>query len=103
MDTIRIRTKRQDDHTLIRMLISHPMETGLRKDESSGRLIPPQFIQELTVKHNEQIITSCTMGWGIAKDPYFSFLLKGGQSGDVITIMWTDNLGRSDQQQRVLK
>lgn len=38
---VKIRSKRQDDgSTLLRMLITHPMETGRRKDEADGKVVP---------------------------------------------------------------
>ncbi len=102
MSSIKIRTKRFDDITQIRTLIAHPMETGRNKDEQ-GKLIPAHFIQELTVKHNDNIIASSIMGAGISKNPYFSFKFKGGKPGDIINISWQDNLGQSDSQDKILK
>lgn len=103
MSSIKIRTKRKKETTQIRTLIAHPMETGLRINKDTGEKIPAHFIQELTVKHNDKIITSCIMGSGISKDPYFAFLLNGGEPGDRITISWVDNLGNSDSEESLIK
>jgi sulfur-oxidizing protein SoxZ len=102
MSSIKIRTKQFEDITLIRTLISHPMETGRKKDEQ-GNLIPVHFIQELTVKHNDKVIASSVMGAGISRNPYFAFKFKGGKAGDKISISWLDNLGQSDSQDKILK
>ncbi len=48
--TIKIRSKRFPEHTLVRTLIAHSMETGKRKDKDSGELIPAHFIQTLSFK-----------------------------------------------------
>jgi sulfur-oxidizing protein SoxZ len=98
MSSIKIRIKRQDGNTQIKALIVHPMEHGRNKDPKTGQLIPAHFIQVLTVKHNEKVIVSSQLGAGISKDPYFSFLLKGGEVGDKITISWQDNLGNTDSE-----
>jgi len=102
MSSIKIRTKRLGDITQIRTLIAHPMETGRNKDEQ-GKLIPAHFIQELTVKHNDKVISSSVMGAGISKNPYFAFKFIGGKTGDKISISWQDNLGQSDSQDKILK
>jgi sulfur-oxidizing protein SoxZ len=99
MSSIKIRTKLIEGKTQIRMLISHPMEHGRRKNEQR-ETIPAHYIQELTVKHNETIIMSGALGIGVSKDPYFSFMLQGGESGDRIQVSWKDNLGNIDTQIR---
>lgn len=103
MSSIKIRTKRQNDATQIRTLITHPMETGRNRNQDTGDYIPEHFIQELTVKHNDKIVISSTMGAGISKNPFFSFLLNGGESGDKISIDWVDNLGNQDSAETTLK
>ncbi len=102
MSSIKIRTKRLDGKTQIRTLISHPMEHGRNKDKTTNKLIPAHFIQVLTVKHNGKIIATCDMGAGISKDPYFAFLLKGGEPDDEIAIDWVDNLGNKDSEKHTI-
>jgi len=102
MSSIKIRTKQLDGMTQIRTLINHPMETGRNRDKN-GQLIAAHYIQKLTIKHNDVIIMSCEMGAGISKDPFFVFHLKGGSSGDKITISWIDNLGNSDTSERLIR
>jgi sulfur-oxidizing protein SoxZ len=103
MSSIKIRSKRLDGKTQIRMLISHPMEHGRNKDPKTNQLIPEHFIQELTVKHNDKIVMNSNMGAGVSKDPYFAFMLKGGAAGDKITVSWKDNLGNTDSEQHILE
>ncbi len=96
MSSIKIRTKRLDGKTQIRILIAHPMENGRNKDKQTGEVIPAHFIKELTVKHNDNFIISSDLGGSISKDPYFAFLLNGGAEGDKIQVSWEDNLGNTD-------
>ncbi len=104
MSSIKIRTKRQEDEkTQIRILITHPMETGRNKDPKTGKLIPAHFIQELFVTHNGKIVVSSNVGMGVSKDPYFAFMLKGGEVGDKITVSWRDNLGNTDNEETLLE
>jgi sulfur-oxidizing protein SoxZ len=103
MSSIKIRTKRLEGKTQIRMLISHPMEHGRNKDPKTNQLIPAHFIQELIVKHNDKIIVNSAMGAGISKDPYFAFMLKGGAVGDKVSVSWRDNLGNTDSEEHVIE
>ena len=102
MSSIKIRTKRLDGNTQIRTLITHPMQNGRHKDEK-GMLIPAHHIQELRVEHNNTKIIVCHIAGSISKNPYFDFLLKGGNAGDKITISWVDNLGKTDSNEHTIK
>lgn len=103
MSGIKIRTKRIDGKTQIRTLITHPMEHGRNKDPETKQPIPAHFIQVLTVSLNDKVIVNCDMGASISKDPYFAFMLKGGNAGDKITISWLDNLGNKDFTEHVIE
>ena len=50
-DPMRIRAQAAGDKTTVRVLMSHEMETGQRKD-AAGKMIPAWFIQEVTATHN---------------------------------------------------
>ncbi len=102
MSSIKIRTKRLEGNTQIRVLITHPMENGRLKDEKD-ELIPAHYIQQLRIEHNEIKIIVCHIAGSISKNPYFDFLLKGGNAGDKITISWIDNLGKTDSNDHTIK
>ena len=103
MSTIKIRSKRLEEYTLVRTLIAHPMETGKKKNEETGALIPAHFIQTLTFKHNDKVMSECQMGFGVSKNPFFSFKLKSSKAGDIITISWQDNLGYHDSKEHIIQ
>jgi len=79
---IRIRAQLQGDVTEVKTLMSHPMETGLRKD-SNGNKIPEHFIKEVTINHNGKNLLTADWGIAISKNPYLSFSFKGGAPGFV--------------------
>jgi len=101
--TIKIRSKHFSDHTLVRTLIAHTMETGKRKNKGTGKLTPAHFIQSLSLKHNDKLLSECHMGFGISKNPFFSFKIKAANIGDKITISWQDNLGFSDSKEHIIQ
>ena len=84
--------------TEVKVLIQHPMETGLRKDES-GALVPAWFITEVTATHVDRVVLQAQFGTSVSRNPYLAFRFKGGKTGDRIIVSWVDNKGdrRSDE------
>jgi sulfur-oxidizing protein SoxZ len=97
-DPMRIRAQAQGDKAVVRVLMSHEMETGQRKD-SAGKTIPAWFIQEVSASHNGKTVLSAEWGPAVSKNPFLQFTIKGAKAGDKITVSWTDNKGerRSDE------
>lgn len=92
-EPVKLRAIAKDGMTEVKMLMSHPMETGRRKDKTTGALIPALYITDVKVQHNGRAVLEAQWGTGISKDPYLSFRFKGGQAGDKIAVTWTDNTG----------
>ena len=97
-DPMRIRAQAAGDRATVRVLMSHEMETGQRKD-SAGNAIPAWFIQEVTAAHNGKTVLTAEWGPSVAKNPFLQFNVKGAKAGDKITVNWVDNKGdkRSDE------
>ncbi len=97
-DPMRIRATAVGAETEVKVLMSHEMETGQRKD-SQGKVIPAWFIQTVTATWNGKPVLSAQWGPAISKNPFLSFKFKGGAKGDKIQIAWVDNRGekRSDE------
>jgi len=81
--------------TEVRVLMTHPMETGQRKD-SDGKLVPLHFIQNVTVKLNGRPVVEAQISQAVSRNPVFSFRLKGSAKGDKIEVSWLDNQGESN-------
>ena len=96
MSTIRIRTKPQGSKTLLRIMIEHPMETGRRKDDATGLLVPAHYITELCIEHNGAPVIQSTLTTAVSRNPYFSFRLGKTRVGDRLRISWKDNRGGGD-------
>ena len=93
--TIKLRAKLDDGGTQVKTLITHPMETGRRKNKDTGELIPAHFIQQVVCKRNGEDLLSAEWGGSVSKNPYLSFNFPGGASGDSIELTWTDNQGNA--------
>jgi len=92
-EPMRIRATMAGDVADVKVLMNHPMETGLRKDAKTGQLVPAHFIQEVTATINGKEVLSADLGSGISKNPYLGFKVKGAKAGDKIAVNWVDNTG----------
>ncbi len=99
---MRIRATHADGTTTVKVLVSHPMETGRRKG-SDGNKIPAHYITELTAKHNDSVVLAANFGPSVSKNPYLKFGFKGGAAGDKVTISWVDNKGDNRSDEVVIK
>ena len=97
-DPMRIRAQSAGDKTTVRVLMSHEMETGLRKD-AAGKAIPAWFIQDVSAALNGKTVMTAQWGASISKNPFLQFSIKGAKAGDKVSVTWTDNKGdkRSDE------
>ena len=97
-DPMKIRAKMEGDKVDVRVLMSHEMETGQRKD-SKGATIPAWFIQNVTATCNGKTVLSAEWGPAVAKNPFLAFKFSGGKVGDKVIVTWVDNKGekRSDE------
>ena len=95
---MKIRAASKDGVTEIKILMSHEMETGQRKD-ASGAVIPAWFINEVTAKLDGRTVLQAQWGPSVSKNPYLAFKVKGGKAGDKVTVTWVDNKGdtRTDE------
>jgi sulfur-oxidizing protein SoxZ len=97
-DPMKIRATAKDGLTEVKILMSHEMETGQRKD-AAGAIIPAWYITEVTAQHNEKTVLHAEFGTSVSKNPYLSFKFKGGSKGEKIAVSWIDNKGekRNDE------
>ena len=93
-NAIKVRSKLDGDVALVRLLISHPMETGLRKDPE-GQLVPAHFIELLTITYKDRTVLSAQWGPAVSRNPYLAFRFEGAQKGEKLKISWQDNMGES--------
>ena len=78
--------------TEVRVLMTHPMETGQRKD-AKGEIVPTHFIQNVLVTHNGKTVLDAQWSQAVSRDPFLGLRVKGAKAGDKIAVTWTDNKG----------
>lgn len=97
-DNMKMRAQLKGDYTEVKVLISHPMETGRRKDDFD-RVVPAHFVQVLTASLNGKQVLETQWGTGISKNPYLTFRLSGAKLGDIVSVTWYDNFGATATQE----
>lgn len=88
---IRIPNARKDEIVEIKTLISHPMESGQRKD-IDGKVIPRKIINKMSVVYNGKPVFEAKLEPAMSANPYLSFFLKCSESGK-LEFIWTDDDG----------
>lgn len=89
----KIRAELKGDVAEIKVLMSHPMETGARKDGKTGNPIPAHYITQVVATINGKTVMEAQWGTAISKDPFLGFKVKGAKLGDKVVISVVDNLG----------
>ena len=79
------------DAITIKTLISHPMESGQRKD-GDGNPIPRSIINRFTCEFNGQSVVDVTMEPAISTNPYIEFAATVPEAGE-FKFTWYDDDG----------
>lgn len=85
------KTATKDEVITIKTLISHPMESGQRKDKD-GNLIPRSIINRFTAEFNGQMVLDTTLEPAISTNPYLEFDAKVPETGE-FKFTWYDDDG----------
>ena len=97
-DPMKIRATMKGDVADIRIIMSHPMENGQRKDDA-GKTVPAHFIQQIWVEVGGKMVVQGQTGTSVSRNPVFGFKMKGAKAGDKVVVKWRDSKGdtRSDE------
>ena len=98
---MKIRATLTGDLADVRVLMVHPMETGLRTD-ADGKLVPVHFIQEVSVLLNGRLVLEGQISQAVSRNPVFAFRLKGVKAGDKLEIAWLDNKGERSKSETAI-
>jgi sulfur-oxidizing protein SoxZ len=93
-DPMRIRAQASGDKATVRVLMSHEMESGQRRD-AAGKLVPAWHITEVTAALNGKQVLAAEWGPAVSKNPFLQFAIKGAKAGDKVAVSWKDNKGDS--------
>jgi sulfur-oxidizing protein SoxZ len=75
----------------IKALISHQMETGLRRDDQ-GDVIPRKIINKFVCRYNDDVVFRVDLHEAVAANPYIEFYLRATESGQ-LDFVWEEDSG----------
>ena len=75
----------------VKTLISHEMETGLRRD-SAGKSVPRKIIKKFTATFNGKEVMSADWHPAVSANPYQAFFVKVPETG-TFEFSWFDDDG----------
>lgn len=76
-----------------RLMIRHPMNTGLQRDLMSQGFRPAYFIKKIDIRYNDKPVMQADTYIGISEDPNFRFFFVPDKSGK-LTVSAEDNEGK---------
>jgi sulfur-oxidizing protein SoxZ len=77
----------------VKALISHQMETGLRRD-SQGDVIPRNIINRFACRYNDIVVFGVDLHEAMAANPYVEFYLRATESGR-LEFIWEEDGGHT--------
>jgi len=77
---------------VFKSIIAHPMETGLRQDNKSGKNVPADYIDILSISVDDVMFFEITLGRYVSKNPYLSFMFSEHIiENQLMRVWWLDN------------
>ena len=92
------RTMQQGQPAEFRILVDHPMETGLRNN--NAKQIPAHFVNQIQVQLNDQDVLQAKLHRAVSANPYLRFLIV--PENGTLSVTWHDNKGHSLTETREL-
>jgi sulfur-oxidizing protein SoxZ len=77
----------------VRSFITHPMESGLRKDKD-GRHVPRRIIHAFEARFEGELVFKAALEPAVAANPFLRFTMRAEKSGELVCT-WRDEGGES--------
>jgi sulfur-oxidizing protein SoxZ len=75
----------------LRLLVQHPMETGLRV-AADGRVVARDLVRRVECRLDGELVFAADLHAAVAANPYLSFKLRVQRSGTVV-VTWVGDRG----------
>lgn len=101
---IKVKPKKYKTGEVVKVdfMVMHPMETGLRKNKKTGKLIPAEYIKEVKFFFNDTLITKMMVWETLSTNPLFTINFKVPGKG-VIKVVYTDSKGEVNEKSKKIK
>ena len=101
---IKIKPKKFKDGEIVKVsfMVMHPMDTGMRKDKKTKKIIPAKYINNIKFDYNGKIVTEMTVWESLSTNPVFTTYLKINGKGK-LKVTYTDNTGEAHTKSKKIK
>jgi sulfur-oxidizing protein SoxZ len=100
---LRVIKEKNGDQTY-KSIITHPMETGLRRDNKTMAFIPADYIEDVRITVDGKLFFEITLGGNVSQNPFIAFTFSEPIIDEqVMRISWFDNLKRETSYQCIVK
>ena len=101
---IKIKPKKFKDGEVVKVsfMVMHPMETGLRKNKNTHKIIPAKYINNVKFTYNGNVITTMNVWESVSTNPVFTTYMRISGKGK-LTVVYTDNTGEVNEKSKKIK
>lgn len=94
-NTLRIKMMTEKNGAqVLKMIITHPMESGYRRDSRRNELIPADYIETLRISIDGRTYLKARLTGNISTNPFMYLTFNPPlQNEKIMTVSWTDNHG----------
>jgi sulfur-oxidizing protein SoxZ len=78
--------------------LDHPMDSGLRRDLTTGKKLPLFFVETMEVHYGGKKVSWMELSPGVSQPPIIKFMLNAGQGGP-LRIKIKNNKGQEFENQ----
>lgn len=71
----------------VQLMISHPNNTGMQRDQLSTLYIPQHFVNDVVVTFNEQLVLEAQTTFSISENPSFRFSFNQDETGELKAVV----------------
>ncbi|OYZ66701.1 MAG: thiosulfate oxidation carrier complex protein SoxZ [Sulfuricurvum sp. 24-42-5] len=82
------------DIVKVDFMAMHPMESGMRKDKDTGKIVPAHYINEVNFLFNDKVLTKMVTWESLSVNPVLSISMKVSGAG-TLKVLAKDNKGAS--------
>jgi sulfur-oxidizing protein SoxY len=75
---------KKNDIFLVSVRLDHPMESGMNKDLTTGKILPELFVKSMEVYYAGEKMSWMELSPGISQPPVIKFNLIAGRSGPLL-------------------
>lgn len=101
---IKIKPKKYKNGEIVKVsfMVMHPMETGMRKDKKTGKIVPAHYVNNVKFEYNGKVITTMNVWESVSVNPVFTTYMKVDGKG-TLKVTYTDNTGEMNEKSKKIK